>query len=157
MKTKDIMNKKVFTIFPEMSIPEVASFLLKHNISGAPVVNREGELIGIVTEDDLIFQDKKIHFPTVVNILGGLIYLESFKDFDKELKKIMAQSVSEIMTKEVITIKEETSISEIATLMTEKQIHLFPVMRGDKIVGIVGKADVVKAIAGGVGIRKKTK
>ncbi|MCK4532694.1 CBS domain-containing protein [bacterium] len=154
MQAKDIMTKKVLTVPPEMSIPEVASFLLKHRISGAPVINKEGKLIGIVTEDDLIFQDKKIHFPTVINILGGLIYLENFKHFDDELKKVMAQSVLEIMTKEVVTVREDTSISEIATLMTEKQIHLFPVMNQDIIVGIVGKADIVKAIAEGVNNKK---
>ncbi|MCK5533889.1 CBS domain-containing protein [bacterium] len=149
MQAKEIMTKKVFTVSPEMSISDVASFLLAQKISGAPVINKQGKLIGIVTEDDLIFQDKKIHFPTVVNILGGLIYLENFKHFDDELKKIMAQNVLEIMTKEVITIKEDTSVCEIATLMTEKQVHLFPVMDQDRIVGIVGKADIVKAIAEG--------
>ncbi len=147
MQAKDIMTKKVITVFPEMSIPEVASFLLKHKISGAPVVDSEEKLIGIISEGDLIFQDKKVHLPTVVNILGGLVYLENFKHFDEELKKVMAQRVAEIMTKIVITIEEETSINEIATLMTEKHVHLLPVMRKDKIVGIIGKADMVRAIA----------
>lgn len=149
MQAKDIMTKKVFTVYPEMSIPEVAQFLLQNKISGAPVVDKNDKLIGIITEDDLIFQDKKVHIPTVINVLGAVIYLESFKHFEKELEKIMGAKVADIMVKNVVTIKEETPIQDIATMMIEKNKHLFPVVRDNSIVGIVGKADVVKALAQG--------
>ncbi|MFH1239346.1 MAG: CBS domain-containing protein [bacterium] len=149
MQAKDIMTTKVLTVSPDMGIPEVAQFLLKNDISGAPVVDDKNKLIGIITEDDLIFQDKKVHIPTMINILGAVIYLESFKHFEKEMEKIMGGKVADIMVKEVITVTEETDIQDIATLMTEKNIHLFPVMKNEAIAGIVGKADVLKAIAKG--------
>ena len=149
MQAKDIMTTRVLTVSPEMGIPEVAQFLLKNKISGAPVMDENNKLVGIITEDDLIFQDKKVHIPTMVNILGGVIYLESLKHFEKEIEKVVGAKVADIMVKDVVTITEETSIQDIATIMIEKKIHLFPVLKDDSIVGVVGKADIVKSIAKG--------
>lgn len=146
MLAGDIMTREVLTVSPVMTIPKVAQFFIDNNISGAPVVDEKGSMAGIITEDDLIFQDKKVHMPTVVNILGAVIYLESFKHFDEELKKIIGTFVRDVMTKDVVTVTEQTDISEIAAMMTEKGINLFPVMRDGNIVGIVGKYDLVKAM-----------
>jgi predicted transcriptional regulator len=149
MQAKNIMTTKVLTVSPEMGIPDVAQFLLKNNIYGAPVVDDNNKMVGLITEDELIFQDKKVHIPTMVNILGGVIYLESFKHFEKELEKIMGGKVFDVMVKDFVAITEDTDIQDIATMMIEKNIHLFPVIKNEAIVGIVGKADVVKAIAKG--------
>ncbi len=148
MLARDIMTKDVLIVSPVMTIPNVAQFFIDNNISGAPVVDEKGSMIGIITEDDLIFQDKKVHMPTVINILGAVIYLENFKHFDEELKKIIGTFVRDVMTKDVVTVTEETDIAEIAAMMTDKKIYLFPVMRDGAIVGIVGKYDLVKAMVG---------
>jgi CBS-domain-containing membrane protein len=149
VQAKDIMTKEVLTVKEDMTVKEVAKFLVAHRISGAPVADENNKLKGIVTEADLIVRNKKIHIPTVVQLLEGVIYLESPKKFEEEMGRILGQKVSEVMTKEVVTIKPDTYIEDIATIMSTEKKYLLPVMEKDKIMGIVGKADVVRAIAKG--------
>lgn len=149
VQAKDIMTKEVWTVKEDMTVKEVAKFLIEHRISGAPVVGENDRLKGIVTEADLIIRDKKVHIPTVIQLLEGVIYLESPKRFEEEMGKILGQKVSQVMTKEVITITPNTYIEDIATLMSTERKCLLPVMEKNKMVGIVGKADVVRAIAKG--------
>ena len=149
VQAKDIMTKVVLTVKENMTVKEVAKFLVEHRISGAPVVDESNKLKGIVTEADLIIRDKKVHIPTVIQLLEGVIYLESPKRFEEEMGRILGQKVSEVMTKEVVTITPNTYIEDIATLMSTERKYLLPVMEKNKIIGIVGKADVVRAIAKG--------
>jgi CBS domain-containing protein len=149
MQAKDIMTKEVLTVKEDMTVEEVAKFLVEHRISGAPVVDETDKLKGIITEADLIIRDKKVHIPTVIQLLEGVIYLESPKRFEEEMGRILGQKVSEVMTKAVVTITPNTYIEDVATLMSTERKYLLPVVEKDKIVGIVGKADVVKAIAKG--------
>ncbi|MBU0600509.1 CBS domain-containing protein [bacterium] len=146
MKAVDIMTKEVITVRIETPVKEVALVLTKNRISGVPVINRDNEMVGIITEADLIALDKNIHFPTAITILGGVIYLNS-KSFDQDLKKVIATKAEDLMTKKVIFVSKETSLSEIATIMSEKRIHLLPVIENKKIIGIISKADIVKTIA----------
>jgi len=145
LKTKDFMTKNVITVKPEATVEELARLLIKHKISGVPVVNDENHLVGIVTENDLISQNKRLHIPTVIRLFDAFIVLGSDKT-EAEIKKMAATTVGEIFTKSVVTITEETPLQEVATIMSEKKIHLLPVLRDKVVVGIVGKADVVNAM-----------
>jgi len=147
MTAKDIMTKDVVTVTPETSIEKLSELLLSNQISGAPVVDDAGRLVGIVTENDLIRQNKRLHIPTVVSFLDAAIYLESSRKFEEEVKRVTATKVGEICERKVVTITENTDLTEIATLMSEKKLHLLPVVEGGKVIGIVGKRDVVKAVA----------
>ncbi len=146
LTAKDIMTKTVITVGPETSIEELAKLLVKHDISGAPVVDDTGALFGIVTENDLISQNKRLHIPTVVSFLDAAIYLESSKKFEQEVKRVAATRVGDICVKKVLTITMDTPVVDIATIMSEKKVHLLPVVKGGKVAGIVGKRDVVKAV-----------
>jgi len=147
LTAKDIMTRDVVTVKPETSIEELASLLVKHQISGVPVVDDAGDLYGIVTENDLISQNKRLHIPTVVSFLDAAIYLESSKKFEQEVKRITATKAGDICARKVLTIAEDTTLVDIATIMDEKKTHLLPVVKNGKLVGIVGKRDVVKAVA----------
>lgn len=147
LTAKDIMTRDVVTVKPETSVEELASLLVKHQISGVPVVDEKGDLYGIVTENDLISQNKRLHIPTVVSFLDAAIYLESSKKFEQEVKRITATKAGDICARKVLTVSEDTTLVDIATLMDEKKTHLLPVVRDGKMVGIVGKRDVVKAVA----------
>src|SRR6056297_2911689 len=113
---KDIMTTDVITIDPETSVKDAANIMSEHGISGLPIV-RDKKLVGIVTENDLIIKDKKLHFPEYINVLGGIIYLESYKKFEEEFKKFTAVKVKELMTTDVITANPEDSIEDLATIM----------------------------------------
>jgi CBS domain-containing protein len=147
LTAKNIMTKEVITVKPDTSLAELSSLLVKNKISGVPVVDESGALFGIVTENDLISQNKRLHIPTVVSFLDAAIYLESSKKFEQEVKRMTATKVSEICARKVITISEETTIVDIATIMAEKKVHILPVVKNGKITGIVGKYDMVKAVA----------
>jgi len=148
LTAKDIMTKKVITVTPDTSIEDLSSILVTNEISGVPVVDDSGMLYGIVTENDLISQNKRLHIPTVVSFLDAAIYLESSKKFEQDVKRLTATKVSEICTRKIVTITEEASVMDIATLMAEKKIQLLPVVKGGKVIGIVGKRDIVRAVAG---------
>lgn len=143
---KDLMTRDVITVTPEATVKELARILVKNRISGVPVVNDGGKLVGIVTEKDLIERDKKLHLPTVVTLFDAVIYLESEKHFKAELKKMVASTVGDIMVTDVVTIGEAATVREIATLMSEKGTNVLPVVKEGKVVGIVGKADVVRSM-----------
>jgi predicted transcriptional regulator len=101
----------------------------------------------MVTENDLISRIKRLHIPTVVSFLDAVIYLESSKKFSDDVKRLTATKVGDICAKKVVTFTEDTTLTDIATLMSEKNVHLLPVVMSGKVVGIVGKRDVVKAVS----------
>jgi len=146
LKAKDIMTTDVITVSPGTTIEEFARMLTEHKISGAPVVNDNGDLTGIVTENDLISQNKRLHIPTIIRLFDAWIAIESLAKIEKEIKKMAASTVSDICTKNVITVTENTPVDEIATIMSEKKVHLIPVVEGRKIRGIIGKIDIIKAM-----------
>lgn len=142
-----IMTRDVISVTPETSIEELASVLSKHRISGAPVVDEEGALVGIVTEKDLIRQNARLHIPTVIRIFDASIMLEKPGRMLDEMKRMAATRVDDILSRKVVTISPDTTIQEIATIMSEKNVHLLPVLDEEKIVGIVGKVDMVRALS----------
>jgi CBS domain-containing protein len=120
MIARDIMTRKVYTIRPEASAQETAQLLDQHRISGLPVVDEGNDIIGIVTEADIISK------------------------VDRE-----GLRVSDIMSHKVTSVNEETPVSEIALLLTERKIKRVPVVQDGKLVGIVSRADIVHAVAQG--------
>jgi CBS domain-containing protein len=147
LTAKDIMTRDVVTVTPETSIEDLSTLLVSNEISGAPVVDADGAIVGIVTENDLISRNKRLHIPTVVSFLDAVIYLESSKKFSDDVKRLTATKVGDICARKVVTITPDTTLTDIATLMSEKKVHLLPVVASGKVVGIVGKRDVVKAVA----------
>ena len=147
LTAKDIMTRDVLVVKPDTSIEELSSILVKNEVSGVPVVDDSGVLYGIVPENDLISRNKRLHIPTVVSFLDAAIYLESSKKFEQEVKRLTATRVGDICSRKVVSIAEDTTVIDIATIMSEKKVHLLPVIKAGKVVGIVGKRDMVKAIA----------
>lgn len=145
-KARDIMTTTVISVTPETTVSELAKILATNNIGGAPVLNSSGELVGVVTESDLIDQKKKIHIPTVVTILDSVIYLENPDKMEKEIKKIAGSTVQDIYSTEPLTVEEETPLDEIATIMAEKNVHTLPVVKDGTLVGIIGKQDIIRTI-----------
>jgi CBS domain-containing protein len=142
---RDVMTKDVITIKPEATVEDLARLLIEHKISGVPVVDDNNQLIGVVTENDLISQNKRLHIPTVIRLFDAFILLGSGK-MEDEIKKMAATTVDDICVKKIVSITEGTSLEEVATIMAEKNIHLIPVLRDKTVVGIIGKADMVKAM-----------
>jgi CBS-domain-containing membrane protein len=146
LKAKDIMTRDVITVKPTTIIEELARVLVKYQISGAPVVDDNGNLEGIVTENDLIGQNSRLHIPTVLRLFDAFIPLGTSR-LENEIKKMAATTVREICTKDVITVDEEASIEDVASIMTGEKIHLLPVLHEGRLTGIIGKKDLIRGIA----------
>ena len=146
LKVKDIMSRELITVSPETEITKAAKILLENRINGVPVIDAFGRLVGVLTQSDLVAQQKGIPVPSVFTLLESFIPLTSIKRIDKEMEKIAALTVKEAMTLEPVTVSPETEIEEVAKLMVDKKYHTLPVIEGDKVVGIVGKEDVLKTL-----------
>jgi CBS domain-containing protein len=146
LKARDMMTKDVVTATPDMEITQAAKLLLEHHFNGLPVVDEKGKLVGIICQDDLIVQQKKFPLPSLFTFFDGLIPLTSYRSLEKEVDKIVASKVSQAMTPDPITIDPETSLEDIATLMVNHSVHTLPVVEGTRLVGIIGKEDVLRTL-----------
>ncbi|HTP66886.1 MAG TPA: CBS domain-containing protein [Geobacteraceae bacterium] len=142
----DIMTRDVITVKGETTLRELAELFARHRISSCPVVDDSGNIAGIVTETDLIEQDKNLHIPTVISIFDWVIYLESDKKFEKELKKMTAQTVGDIFTRKVRTVSPAAQVSDLADIMSSGKIHAVPVVEENKVVGIVARIDLIRTM-----------
>jgi len=146
LKARDIMTKNVITVTPDTEITQAAKLLLENHFNGLPVVDESGKLIGIICQDDLIVQQKRLPLPSLFTFFDGLIPLTSYRSLEKEVEKIVAATVSQAMTTDPITIDPDASLEDIATLMVNNNIHTLPVMDRDRLVGVIGKEDVLRTL-----------
>ena len=144
---KDIMTSDVITTTRDQPIKELSELFVTHKINGVPVVDDNGGVIGVVTQGDLIEQQKNLHIPTVIALFDAVLFMESAKKFEEEAKKLTGKTVDDIYHRNPITVTPSTEVNEVATLMAEKDVHTVPVVSGGKLVGIIGKLDVIKGIA----------
>ena len=146
LKARDIMTKNVITVTPDTEITQAAKLLLENHFNGLPVVDESGKLIGIICQDDLIIQQKRLPLPSLFTFFDGLIPLTSYRSLEKEVEKIVATTVSQAMTTDPITIDPDASLEDIATLMVNNNIHTLPVLDRDRLVGVIGKEDVLRTL-----------
>lgn len=146
LKVKDIMTKELITVSPDTEIVQATKLLLENRINGIPVTDETGKLLGILCQSDLIAQQKKLPIPSFFTFLDGLITLTSMKQIEKQVQKIAAITVAQAMTPNPVTVQPETNIETVAALMVDKNFHTIPVVDKGKLVGIVGKEDVLKTL-----------
>jgi len=144
MKVKEIMTKDVVSVKPEDNAKEALDLLLKMEISGLPVINEQGKLVGMFTEKDVL---KQI-LPSYLEKVGRFVYEENPKSIKNKFQDLSNLSVSQLMRREIITIDEETSLCEVARIMLTQKIRRIPVLDKEKrVVGIVAREDIVKSYA----------
>ncbi|MBS5595256.1 MAG: CBS domain-containing protein [Clostridiales bacterium] len=145
MLAKDIMTHDVITIRPEIDLKEAATVFVEHNISGAPVVDRNNRLVGILTEGDLVKQQKPLQKPLYLMFLDSAFPI-NYKNMKSEMEALTATTVSELMTPYPLTLPEYADISEVAQLMLTKQVNRIPIVNEeDELLGIVTRQDIIRA------------
>jgi len=152
MLVKDIMTTDVVTVTPTMGIYELAALFVQRNISGVPVVDEKSGFLGIVLEEGLIFHDKKVHLPSFVHIAMGFLTF-GMKRFEEEIAKVTAATVSQLMEEQVLSLSPAMTIEDAATLMIDKGMYYCPVLEEGKLLGVITKKDIVRAIAREAGSR----
>jgi CBS domain-containing protein len=146
-KVKDIMTKEVISVTPETKVKDIADAMLNAHLTGVPVVENE-QVVGIITDEDLVASEGNIHVPTFIQILDGTLFLGNPDKMREEMEKITAKTAKELMSENVTTASPETDVHELATVMMDSGANPVPVVDGDgKLVGIVSRADIIHLIA----------
>ena len=145
MQAKEIMTTSVITVSPDTPVAQIARLLREEHISGVPVVDNTGKVVGIVTEIDLIKRHARVHFPIYLPFLESLIFLESPRRYQDEVRRALGATAQEIMTQPVRTARPETDVEEIATMMVEERSNPIPILdETGVLVGIVSHTDIVR-------------
>lgn len=144
MKARDVMTKRVLSVTLDTSVRQAATYLVENGISAAPVLDAKGNLVGLVSEGDLF---RRAETGTARRKSWWLSLLSSNEIEARDFTKAHALQVKDVMTRGVVTVSEETEISEIADLLERKQIKRVPVVKDGRVVGIVSRANLVRALA----------
>lgn len=148
LAARDIMTKEVITVQEDMTIEALGRIFIEKRISGAPVLDSREKLVGIVTENDLVRKNSRLHIPTVVRIFDAFVPLGGTGQVEEEIRRVSASTVSEICTRPVVTVSPDATLQDICSLMFEKGVHLIPVLDAGRIVGIIGKIDIIRGMFG---------
>lgn len=142
LRVGDVMHAEWPTLGTQDTVEDAIRLFAEARISGAPVVDGE-ELVGIITEGDLIFRDAEIKSPGFLDILGGIVPLGDWAQYREEVLKSAGVTVGEVMTEDPVTVSPEDSLSEAATIMAEQRIKLLPVTGEEKLYGALSRMDIL--------------
>lgn len=143
-----VMTTSVLTFSPDEPVIDAMSRLVEGDVDGGPVVDADGRVVGMLSTGDLIVQESRLHFPTVISVLGGIIELPSSqRHFEEELRKAASATVSDAMEEPAITVGPDDTIETIATRMHDNDVSRVPVVDDDgRLVGLVARGDILRAI-----------
>ena len=144
---RQVMTTDVLSFAPDESVESAARRLSERRLGGGPVVDAEGHVLGLLEDDDLIVQDAKLHFPTVITVLGAYIELPSSqRHFEEDLRKAVGATVTDVMDAKAPTCVEDDTLEQVATVMHDRNASRLPVVRAGKLVGIISRGDIVRAL-----------
>ncbi len=147
MLVKEAMTRDVITVSIDDSVEECSRLLFEHDISGLPVLDEDGNLVGMVTEGDLIRRAARIKAPGYLEILGGQIFLGNPNKFVKEIQRAMSNRAGDLMTDKIITISPDDTIEEATTRMLENRVSRLPVLdENNKLAGILSRRDIMQTL-----------
>ena len=144
----EIMSTDVLAFHRDTSLEEAVSELSRRGISGAPVVDEDGELVGLLDDSDLLLSEARVHAPSAVEILGAYIPLPGSMDrFRDEVQHALARTVGEIMDPDPPVLEPTATAEDVATAMLERDVSRVPIVGPDRrVVGIVSRGDLVAAM-----------
>ncbi len=142
LKVGDVMHEEWPTLGTQDTVENAIRLFAESQVSGAPVV-KDKELVGIVTEGDLIFRDAEIKSPGFLDILGGIVPLGDWNQYREEVLKSAGVTVGEVMTEDPVTVSPDDSLSDAATIMAERRIKILPVAGDGKLYGTLSRMDIL--------------
>jgi CBS domain-containing protein len=144
-----IMQTDPVVVQPDMLLRDLVEVFASRRISGAPVVDTDGRVVGVVSESDLILQEieSDVEPPHFIPFFDGAIFLESRHRFERQIRKAFAATASDLMERDVETISPTDSVHEAAKRMARRDISSLPVVKDDRLAGVISRADVIRALA----------
>lgn len=144
----DIMSPEPIVVGPATPLQEAIQILAERRISGLPVVDDVGKLLGIISETDLMWQETGVTPPAYIMFLDSVIYLKNPAAYERDLHKALGQTVGEVMSKNPVTITPDKTVKQAAQLMHDRNVHRLPVLdETGKVIGILTRGDIVRAMA----------
>lgn len=144
----DVMSRDPITVKPQTPIKEAIKILAEQRISGLPVVDDAGTLVGVISETDLLWQETGVEPPVYIMFLDSVIFLENPARHEQELHKALGQTVGEVMSTNPVTVQSAQPLRKAAKLMQEKSIRRLAVVNDQgKLIGILTPGDIVRAMA----------
>jgi CBS domain-containing protein len=144
----DIMTHNPIVVKAETPLKEAIQILAERRISGLPVVDEKGKLIGIISETDLMWQETGVTPPAYIMFLDSVIYLQNPATYERDLHKALGQTVGEVMSTNPITISPDKPVKEAARIMHDRNVHRLPVLdSAGQVIGILTRGDIIRAMA----------
>ncbi|MBD2254532.1 CBS domain-containing protein [Nostoc parmelioides] len=144
----DVMSHNPVVVKPETPLQEAIKILAERRISGLPVVDNDGKLLGIISETDLMWQETGVTPPAYIMFLDSVIYLQNPAVYERDLHKALGQTVGEVMSKNPVTVSPEKSVKQAAQLMHDRNVHRLPVLDDEgQVIGILTRGDIIRAMA----------
>lgn len=142
---RDIMDTDPPYCLMDASVEDIAKRLADENLTGMLVVDDDKHLFGLITESDLIDQQKNLHVPTAVALFDMVIPVGESR-FEQEIERMQAMTAEDLARTSVVTVRTDADLGEIAAVMADEHVHHLPVMDGESVVGMISKHDVIKAL-----------
>lgn len=147
---RDVMQIDPETVRPDLALRDLVELFVERRLAAAPVTDDDGALLGIVSEGDLVLQEVEgddAHFPYFVPILDAMVFVEPMRAYDAQIRKAFAATVGDLMTTDVQTVRPDETIHEAARRMTHHDVSRLPVVEDGRLVGMIARSDVVRALA----------
>ncbi len=140
---KDIMTKKVITISKDATVEKSIRIFLKNNISGAPVIDEDNKMVGIICEADIIVKMSSLPFP----MSFGFAFLDNYESYTKNTREYLETRIEEIMSKKIKTVTEDMTLSKVVNIMINNNLNRVPVVDNhNKLSGIITRADIMRSM-----------
>lgn len=147
MIAKNIMKQTVVSILPDQRLCDAVRLMSEHHLGGLPVLDHDQRLVGVITEGDILRHGKKSYMAECMDLLETFLYRQHPERYVQEIQKALDLPVKELMSTELITASEDTPAGELALIMLEKDIDRIPIVSDGNCIGVVGREDIIQAIA----------
>lgn len=149
MLVREVMSTDVLTFRTEDTVQDAYRALVERGVDGGPVLDDDGHVVGMLTTGDLLVQETKLHYPTVVSLFGAYLELpSSHRRFEEDLRKAVGADVGDVMTAHPETCSPDDTLERAATLMHEHDVSRLPVTEGGRLVGLIARGDILRAVMG---------
>ena len=146
---RSVMTTDVVTFTPEESVQDAIRRLVEREVDAGPVLDADGHLVGMLSSSDLLVQETKLHYPTVVSLFGAYLELpSSHRRFEEDLRRAVGATVADVMATDPVSCAEDDTLERAATLMHDHGVSRLPVTNDGRLVGIIARGDILRAVMG---------
>lgn len=144
MKVRSLMTKDVLSVRTDTSVSDVARLMSGHGVSGVPVLDPDGRIVGVITERDLIVRNGRLEMPVFLQILDAYVPLELPGHLKSRLQHMLGTNAEDVMTRDVRAIGPDAEVEDLVELMVKHHANPVPVLEDGRLVGIISRSDLVR-------------